>query len=129
MVALHSLTPPLVFQAQTSRSRPDNEEVPITAGPLDQDNDDSFFDSGNDSGSGFRSGWPKANASASTSTSTLDIGAQLEDQPELRKTIRTWCAVPGLLSLAVAIMSIVAGSNYQGALDNGTHASLVRSLW
>ncbi|PIL33540.1 hypothetical protein GSI_04163 [Ganoderma sinense ZZ0214-1] len=126
MVALHNLTPPLVFRAQTRR-RDVSEEVPLTAGPSDHDSDSDDGYSASGSGSGFRSGWPKANASASTSM--VDVGAQLEDQPELRKTIRAWCAVPGLLSLAVAIMSIVAGSNYRGALDNGSHASLVRSLW
>ncbi|KAM5543027.1 hypothetical protein V8D89_003411 [Ganoderma adspersum] len=117
MVALHDLTPPLVWEAQTKARHADNEDVPLTAGPSDRDDDDGD--------SGFRSGWPKAPASASMTS----VGAELEDQPELRKSIRAWFAIPGLLSLAVAVMGIVAGSNYRGALDNGAHASLVRSLW
>ena len=119
MVALHPLTPPHVWNEQMRRRhqrRPDNEEVPLTARPTEDDDAASY------------PGVHKANA-GSSQLSLEGAGCGLEDQPELRKSIRTWFAVPGLTALAVAIMSIVAGANYRGALDNGTHASLVRSLW
>ena len=59
MLALHKLTPPLVWEAQTKARHADREDVPLTAGPSDRDDDDG------DSGAGYRSGWPKANASVS----------------------------------------------------------------
>ncbi|KAI1791182.1 hypothetical protein LXA43DRAFT_889645 [Ganoderma leucocontextum] len=99
MVALHKLTPP---------------HVPLTARALEEDDSDGVH---------------KVHAGVGIGSEDAATGCGLVDQPELRQTIRQWCGVAGLLSLAGVIMSIVAGSNYQNAVNNGSHASLVRSLW
>ena len=102
MVALHNLTPPLVWEAQ-ARDKADKSDAQLVVRDSQDDNDD---EGGGGSG----------------------VGSELADQPELRQKIRQWCGLAALLSLAGVIMSIVAGSNYKRAID-GSHGDLVRSLW
>ncbi|KAI1791183.1 hypothetical protein LXA43DRAFT_444770 [Ganoderma leucocontextum] len=107
MVARHKLTPPHVWKAQ-ARGEVDKAEVQLVVRTPEDDD-----------GDGVR---------------MVDVdsvaGSELVDQPELRQTIRRWCGLASLLSLTGVIMSIVAGSNYKNAVDNGgSYAALVRSLW
>ncbi|PIL33538.1 hypothetical protein GSI_04161 [Ganoderma sinense ZZ0214-1] len=104
MVTLHSLTPPLVWEAQAAKDKEGKSDVELVVRKA-QDDEEGDVDAG--------SGTP---------------GSELVDQPELRQKIRQWCGLASLLSLAGVIMSIVAGSNYKNAVD-GSHGDLVRSLW
>ena len=101
MVALHHLTPPSVWKAQ-ALGKADNADVQLTVVRATDDGE---------------------------SVGSSTPGSERVDQPELRKTIRTRCGLAALLSLAGVIMSIVAGSNYKNAVDNGGPAALVRNLW
>ena len=69
---------------------------------------------------------------SSAATSMTELGGEgcfYEDHPRMRAMIRRVCGFSTLVFWAAVIMGIVAGIDYQKAIDSGAHAALVRHLW
>ncbi|PIL33535.1 hypothetical protein GSI_04158 [Ganoderma sinense ZZ0214-1] len=116
MVALHKLTPSHVRKAQkvqTLAQKRMDREVALAQFYVTKGQEGEAYD---------------VDDGASSTSGTAVSAPEFQDQTGLRKKIRVWFGVAGLMFILATIVSAMSGGNFSSAVAGGS-GDLVRLLW